>query len=59
MSAIDSEPMPCLSITVEELDEILDQIAATLAFSSPNLRNRTEEKHVKLLQTNDALLRVF
>ena len=59
MSATDLEPMPFPSITVEELDEILDQIAATSAFLSPDLRNRTEEKHVELLQTNDMLLRVF
>jgi hypothetical protein len=59
MSATDSEPRPCPSITVEELDEILDRIAATSAFSSPDLRNRTEEKHVEPLQTNDMLLRVF
>ena len=59
MSATDSKPMPFPSITVEELDEILDRIAATLAFSSPDLRNRTEEKHVEPLRTNDTLLRVF
>jgi DNA ligase 4 len=59
MSATDSEPMPCPSITVEELYEILDRIAATSAFSSPDLRNRTEEKHVEPLRTNDTLLRVF
>jgi hypothetical protein len=59
MSATDSEPMPWLSITVKELDKILDQIAATSAFLSSDLRNRTEEKHVEPLQTNDMLLRVF
>jgi hypothetical protein len=32
--ATDSEPIPFLSITVEELDEILDRIAAISAFSS-------------------------
>ena len=49
MSATDSEPMPFPSITIEELDEILDQIAATSVFLSPDLKNRTEEKHVELL----------
>jgi DNA ligase 4 len=54
MSATDSEPRPCPSIAVEELDEILDRIAAASAFSSPDLRKRIE-----LLRTNDTLLRVF
>jgi hypothetical protein len=49
MSTIDLEPMPCPSITVEELDKILDWIVATLAFSSPDLRNRTKKKYIKLL----------
>ena len=57
MSVTDSEPILCPSITVEELDEILDRIAATSAFSSPDLRNRTKEKHVELLLINDMLLR--
>jgi DNA ligase 4 len=59
MSATDSEPIPCPSITVEELDKILDRIAATSVFLSPDLRNRTEEKYIELLQTNNIFLRIF
>jgi hypothetical protein len=59
MSATDSEPRPCPSIAIKELDEILDRVAASLAFSSPDPRKRTKEKYVERLRTNDTLLKVF
>ena len=59
MAATDSEPRPGPSVTLEELDEILNRIAATLSFSSVDLRERVKVKYVERIQTNDALSRIF
>jgi DNA ligase 4 len=45
-------------VALEELDEILDRIAATSSFSSANLKERVKAKYVELIRTNDALLRI-
>ena len=59
MSATDSEPRPGSSVTLEELDEILDRIAATSSFSSVDLRERIEAKYAEPIRTQDALSTIF
>jgi hypothetical protein len=55
MAATDPEHRPDLNITLEKLDEILDRIAATLSFSSIDLRRRMKEKYAEPIRVNDAL----
>jgi DNA ligase 4 len=59
MAATDSESRPALSVTLEELDEILDRIVATSSFSSVDLRERVKVKYVEPIRTNDELSRIF
>jgi hypothetical protein len=42
IAATDSKPRLGLSVALEELDEILDWIAATLSFASANLKERVK-----------------
>ena len=48
MAATYSEPMLGPSMALEELDEILDRIAATSSFSSANLKERVKAKYMGL-----------
>ena len=59
MSATDSEPRPCPSVTLEEIDETLDRIAATSPFSSIDLREMVAAKYAKPIRTHDALSVIF
>jgi DNA ligase-4 len=59
MAATDSELRPGPSMTLEELDEILDRIAATSSFSSVDLRERVKAKYMEPIRSNDALSRIF
>ena len=49
MAATDSESRPGPSIMLEEIDEILDQIAATSSFSSIDLRDRVQVVYTELI----------
>ncbi|KAH8800779.1 hypothetical protein F5884DRAFT_713747 [Xylogone sp. PMI_703] len=59
MSVTDCESRHGLDITLEELDDVLDQIAATSAFSSASLRGKVKEKYGQPICTDDLLSRVF
>jgi DNA ligase-4 len=59
MSATDAETRCGSSVTLEELDETLDRIAATSSFSSIELRERMQAKYSEPIKTQDALARVF
>jgi DNA ligase 4 len=59
MAATDSEPRLGPSVALEELDEILDRIAATSSFSSVDLRERVKAKYMEPIRTNDALSIIF
>jgi DNA ligase-4 len=59
MSATDAETRCGSSVTLEELDETLDRIAATSSFSSIHLRERMQAKYSEPIKTQDTLARVF
>ena len=59
MSITDCESRHGPDITLEELDDVLDQIAATSVFSSTSLREKIKEKHGQSIRIDDLLLRVF
>jgi DNA ligase 4 len=59
MSITNSEPRPGPTVTLVEIDEILDRVAASSAFSSIDLREKIKEKYAEPTQTNDALSRIF
>jgi DNA ligase-4 len=59
MAATDPEVRPNLTVTLGDLDEILDRIAATSPFSSINLRRRVREKYTGPIQINGALSSIF
>jgi len=52
MAATDSKPGPGPSVALEELDKILDRIAATSSFSSVDLRERVKAKYREPILTN-------
>jgi hypothetical protein len=59
MSATHSEPKPGPNVTIEELGEILDQIAATQQLSSINFEERGERKYTERILVHGALPRIF
>jgi DNA ligase 4 len=59
ITATDFGSRPGTSVTLEELDKILDRIAATLSFSSVDLRERVKVKYIERIQTNNALSGIF
>jgi len=59
MLQTDVEPNPSPRVTLKELDEILDQIAATSPFSSMHLRRKIEAKRAQSIQPHNALLSLF
>ncbi|KAH8800802.1 hypothetical protein F5884DRAFT_626186, partial [Xylogone sp. PMI_703] len=59
ISITDCESRHSPDVTLEELDDALDQIAATLAFSSASLRGKVKEKHGQPICTDDLLSGVF
>jgi DNA ligase 4 len=59
MAVTDPERRPGPNVTLEELDEILDRIAAISSFSSIDLRRRMKEKYAELIRVNNALSSIF
>jgi DNA ligase-4 len=59
MAATDFEHRPGPNVTLEELDEILDRIAAISSFLSIDLRRRMKEKYAELIRVNDAFSSIF
>src|SRR5438045_3723666 len=59
MSITDCESRHGPDMTLEELDDVLDQIAATSVFSSTSLREKTKEKHGQSIRIDDLLSGVF
>jgi DNA ligase 4 len=59
MATTDSELRPGPSVALEELDEILDRIAATSSFLSVDLREWVKAKYMEPIWTNDALSIIF
>jgi DNA ligase 4 len=51
MAATDSESRTGPGVTLEEIDEILDQIAAASSFSSIDLRDRVQAKYTEPIET--------
>ncbi|KAH8800812.1 hypothetical protein F5884DRAFT_890523 [Xylogone sp. PMI_703] len=59
MSITDCESRHGPDVTLEEIDDVLDQIAATSVFSSNSLRGKIKEKHGQSIRIDDLLSRVF
>ncbi|KAH7115533.1 hypothetical protein EDB81DRAFT_819669, partial [Dactylonectria macrodidyma] len=59
MAITDCESRTGREVTLEELDDILDQIAASSSFSSASLRERVTTKCGRSIRTNDLLSKVF
>ncbi|KAH7308931.1 hypothetical protein B0I35DRAFT_359966 [Stachybotrys elegans] len=59
MAKTDGEPRAGPEVTLEELDDILDQIAASSSFSLASLRQRVKKKHGRSTRANYLLSRVF
>lgn len=55
MSATDIEPRPGPDVTLKEIDEVLDRIAATSSLSSVTLRERANEKYRGSIYANESL----
>jgi len=59
MSQTDAEPKPGPKVSLEEINDILDQIAATSSFSSFDLREKVKAIYPQPVQASDALSRIF
>ncbi|KAH7124504.1 hypothetical protein EDB81DRAFT_765325 [Dactylonectria macrodidyma] len=59
MAITDSESGAGREITLEELDDTLDQTAASSSFSSASLRERVTTKHGRSIRADNSLLKVF
>ncbi|KAH7117213.1 hypothetical protein B0J13DRAFT_652792 [Dactylonectria estremocensis] len=59
MAITDSESRAGREVTLEELNDILDQIAASSSFSSASLRERVITKHGRSIRADDLLSKVF
>lgn len=59
MAATDCESRAGREVTLEELDDALDQIAASSSFSSASLRERVTTKHGRSIRADDLLSKVF
>jgi DNA ligase-4 len=46
-------------VTLEEIDDVLDQVAALSSFSSTSLRQRVTTKHGRLSRADDLIRKVF
>lgn len=55
----DCEPRVGSELTLEEIDDTLDQVAALSSFSSANLRDAVREKHDQLSSANELFSKVF
>ncbi|KAH7141583.1 hypothetical protein B0J13DRAFT_557075, partial [Dactylonectria estremocensis] len=59
MAIIDGESTAGREVTLEELDDTLDQIAASSSFSSASLRERVTTKHGRSICADDLLSKIF
>ncbi|KAH7114682.1 hypothetical protein EDB81DRAFT_873452 [Dactylonectria macrodidyma] len=59
MATTDCESRAGREVTLEELDDVLDQIAASSSFSSANLRERVITKHGRSIRADEGLSKVF
>ncbi|KAH7110442.1 hypothetical protein EDB81DRAFT_926955 [Dactylonectria macrodidyma] len=59
MAITDSEARADREVILEELDDVLDQIAASSSFSSANLRESVIMKHGRSFRADDLLSKVF
>ena len=59
MAVTDCESRHGPNVTLEELNDILDQIAAMSAFSSVRLRQKIKEKYGRSIRADDLLRRIF
>jgi DNA ligase 4 len=59
MVVTDCEPSCGPNVTLEELDDILDQIAATSAFSSVRLKEKIRKKYGRSARPDDLLSKIF
>ncbi|KAH7124529.1 hypothetical protein EDB81DRAFT_911349 [Dactylonectria macrodidyma] len=59
MAITDCESGAGREVTLEELDDVLDQIAASLSFLSASLRERVATKHGRSIRTDKSLSKVF
>jgi DNA ligase-4 len=59
MAAINYESRYNPNIILEELNEILDQIAAISSFSSVSLKERIKEKYKKRIRIDKSLSKIF
>ncbi|KAH6995457.1 hypothetical protein BKA56DRAFT_136519 [Ilyonectria sp. MPI-CAGE-AT-0026] len=59
MATTDYESRADREVTLEELDDILDQIAASSSFSSASLPERVTTKHGRSIRADNLLSKVF
>uniref|UniRef100_A0A8H7NHL9 ATP-dependent DNA ligase family profile domain-containing protein n=1 Tax=Bionectria ochroleuca TaxID=29856 RepID=A0A8H7NHL9_BIOOC len=59
MVITDCEPRLGPNVTLSEIDEVLDQIAASSPFSSVALKERIKEKYGQSIRRDNLLLRLF
>lgn len=59
MATTDCESRAGPELTMEEIDDALDQIAALSSFSSTSLREEATTKHGGLSRIDDLLRKVF
>jgi DNA ligase-4 len=59
MATTDPDPRPGPNVTLEDINEILDRVAATSSFSSIDLRRRVRKKYTEPISINDALSSIF
>ncbi|KAH7109337.1 hypothetical protein EDB81DRAFT_769177 [Dactylonectria macrodidyma] len=59
MATTDCESRAGREVTLEELDDVLDQIAASSSFSSASLRERVITKHGRSIRADEGLSIVF
>jgi hypothetical protein len=55
ISATDSETRPDASVTLEEIDEVLDRVAAASSFFAIDLRNEMNTKYPSQRPADDVL----
>lgn len=55
ISATGSETRPDASMTLEEIDEVLDRVAAASSFSAVDLRNKMNTKYPSYRPADDVL----
>ncbi|KFA77702.1 hypothetical protein S40288_10262 [Stachybotrys chartarum IBT 40288] len=59
MATTDCEPRVGPEAILEEIDDVLDQVAALSSFSSASLREKVTKKHGRLSRADDLLAKIF